>query len=218
MSSDFLDISVNISLIASFLPVVLMLWYFKVLKKRSFGWAIFGYLTTLFLEGSISYVTAYLYQTTFPVFHVFTVFEVLFIFLLFKNEYTNAKFKIISFIFFSLTLLTEIFEFNFKGGFLENNEITFSVVNLSFIIQYFLFLIDSIKNKPAIIFDRKGPFLIFSATLFYTINQLLFSLIQEDLRQLINNVYVTLIWELFVWLYIFYLMIASYILWRNLRS
>ena len=69
MGSDFLDISVNISLIASFLPIVLMLWYFKVLKKRSFGWAIFGYLTTLFLEGSISYITAYLIQTTFPVFH-----------------------------------------------------------------------------------------------------------------------------------------------------
>jgi len=218
MGSDFLDISVNISLIASFLPIVLMLWYFKVLKKRSFGWAIFGYLTTLFLEGSISYITAYLIQTTFPVFHVFTVFESLFIFLLFKNEYTNAKFKIISFIFFALTLLTEIVEFNFKGGFLENNEITFSVINLSFIIQYFLYLIDSIKNKPAIIFDRKGPFLIFSATLFYTINQLLFSLIQEDIRHLINNDYAYLIWVIFVWLYILYLLISSYILWRNLRS
>lgn len=218
MGSDFLDISVNISLIASFLPIVLMLWYFKVLKKRSFGWAIFGYLTTLFLEGSISYITAYLIQTTFPVFHVFTVFESLFIFLLFKNEYTNAKFKIISIIFFALTLLTEIVEFNFKGGFLENNEITFSVINLSFIIQYFLYLIDSIKNKPAIIFDRKGPFLIFSATLFYTINQLLFSLIQEDIRQLINNDYAYLIWVIFAWLYTLYLLIASLLLWRNLRS
>ncbi len=219
MSSDFLDISVNISSIASFLPIVVMLWYFKVLKKRTFGWAIFGYFTTLFFVSVLCYLFIYLYVNALPGFHLLIVFISFFTFVLFKNEYSNNLFKKASYFFFALVLLTEITEFTVRGGFFTNNYVSNFVLHFTFILQYFLYLVDTIKNRPAIIYDRKGSFLIITATFFYSLNQLLFAIIENDLRYLlVKSEYAVLIWEIFVWLYTFYLLIASYILWRNLRS
>jgi len=219
MGSDFLDITVNISSLTSFLPVFVLLWYFKVLKKRSFGWAIFGYFTTLFLVTVLSYLFLYIYVDAIPGYHLLIVFISFFTFLLFKNEYSNILFKKASYFFFALVLLTEITEFTVRGGFFTNNYVSNFVLHFTFILQYFLYLVDTIKNRPAIIYDRKGSFLIITATFFYSLNQLLFAIIENDLRFLLaKSHYAILIWEIFVWLYTLYLLIASYILWRNLRS
>ena len=219
MSSDFLNISINISSIATFFPFVVMLWYIKTLKKRTFGWAMFGYFTTLFLVSVLCYLFIYLYVNALPVFHLLIVFISFFTFLLFKNEYTNILFKKASYFFFVLALLTEITEFILRGGFFTNNYISYFVLHFTFVLQYFLYLIDTLKNRPAIIYDRKGSFIIISATFFYSFSQLFFSIIENDIRFLLDkNLYAILIWVIFVWLYTFYLLIASYILWRNLRS
>jgi len=219
MGSDFLDISINISSIATFFPFVVMLWYIKTLKKRTFGWAMFGYFTTLFLVSVLCYLFINLYVNALPGFHLLIVFISFFTFLLFKNEYTNILFKKASYFFFVLALLTEITEFILRGGFFTNNYISYFVLHFTFVLQYFLYLIDTLKNRPAIIYDRKGSFIIISATFFYSFSQLFFSIIENDIRFLLDkNLYAILIWVIFVWLYTFYLLIASYILWRNLRS
>lgn len=219
MNSDILMFSVHFSSVLAFLPIAIMLWHLKKLKQRTFGWAILGYFSSLFLSGALSYLSAYLVESTNPVYHIFMLIQSFFVLQLFKNEYGNKHFKIVSYVFFGVIILSEILEFTFKGGFFANNTITYPIINLTFILQYFLYLVDAIKNKPSIVYNRKAPFLILCATLFYSINQLLFSLIDEDIRMLlINNQYAMLIWTLFVWFYTFFLLIASYILWRNLRS
>jgi hypothetical protein len=219
MGSDFLDITVNISSIASFFPFVVMLWYIKTLKKRTFGWAMFGYFTTLFLVTVLCYLFIYIYVDAIPGFHLLIVFISFFTFLLFKNEYSNNLFKKASYFFFALVLITEITEFILRGGFFTNNYVSHFVLHFTFVLQYFLYLVDTIKNRPAIIYDRKGSFLIISATFFYSLNQLFFAIIENDLRYLLaKSQYAVIIWVIFVWLYTFYLLIASYILWRNLRS
>lgn len=219
MNSDFLDITVNISSIASFFPFVVMLWYIKTLNKRTFGWAMFGYFTSLFLVTLLCYLFIYIYVDAIPGFHLLIVFMSFFTFLLFKNEYSNNLFKKLSYFFFALVLITEITEFIVRGGFFTNNYFSHFVLHFTFVLQYFLYLIDTIKNRPAIIYDRKGSFHIITATFFYSLNQLLFAIIENDLRYLLEKShYAVLIWEIFVWLYTFYLLIASFILWRNLRS
>jgi hypothetical protein len=219
MNSDILLFSVHFSSVLAFLPIAIMLWHLKKLKQRTFGWAILGYFSCLFMAGVFSYLSAYLFESTNPIYHIFLIIQAFFVLHLFKNEYANKHFKTVSYVFFGVIILSEIFEFTFKGGFFANNTITYPIINLTFILQYFLYLVDAIKNRPASIYNRKGPFLILSATLFYSINQLLFSLIEEDIRMLlINNEYAMLIWSLFVWFYTFFLLIASYILWRNLRT
>ncbi len=219
MNSDILLFSIHFSSVLAFLPIAIMLWNLKKLKQRTFGWAILGYFSCLFFAGVFSYISAYLFESTYPVYHVFMLIQVFFVLQLFKNEYANKHFRTVSYFFFVVLILSEIFEFTFKGGFFANNTITYPIINLTFILQFFLYLVDAIKNRPGIISNRKSPFLILCSTLFYSINQLLFSLIEEDIRMLlINNEYAMLIWALFVWFYTFFLLIASYILWRNLRS
>jgi hypothetical protein len=219
MNSDFLSFTINLSTIASFLPVAVLLWYRKSIFQRSFGLAIFGYFAALFFAGVAGHISAYLWKTAFPVFHVFVIINSFFVFLLFRKEYSNNKFKKATTFFLVFTLLSDIIEFSIKGGFDTNNTITYSVFNLLFVLQYFLYLIDTMKSKPSIIYDRKSPFIILSITFFYALNQLLFSFIEDDLRYLLlTNQYAILLWLLFVWFYILYLVVISYFLWRNLRS
>jgi hypothetical protein len=219
MNSDILLFSIHFSSVLAFLPIAIMLWHLKKLKQRTFGWAILGYFSCLFLAGLFSYLLAYLVESTNPISHIFLIIQGFFVLQLFKNEYANKHFKTVSYVFFGVIIISEIFEFTFKGGFFSINKITYPIVNLTFILQFFLYLVDAIKNRPSIIYNRKSPFLILCTTLFYSINQLLFSLINEDIRMLlINNQYAMLIWALFVWFYIVYLLLSSYFLWRNLRS
>jgi hypothetical protein len=219
MNSDFLSFTINLSTIVSFLPISVLLWYRKSLFQRSFGLAIFGYFITLFFAGVASYISAYLCKSAFPVFHVFVIINSFFVFLLFRKEYSNNNLKKATTFFLVLLLLSDIIEFSIKGGFLTNNTITYSLFNLLYILQYFLYLIDTMKQKPSIIYDRKSPFLILSITFFYALNQLLFSFIENDLRNLLlTNQYAILLWLLFGWFYIFYLIVVSYFLWKNLRS
>jgi hypothetical protein len=78
---------------------------------------------------------------------------------------------------------------------------------------------DAFKNRPTKIQFQEGFFNVLSLTFFYSISQLFFALIREDIRfELSKNEYALLIWTLFVWFYIVYLLLSSYFLWRNFRS
>ena len=156
MGSDFLDITVNISSIASFLPFVVLLWYWKTLKKRTFGWAIFGYFTTLFIVTLLCYLFIYIFVDAIPGYHLLIVFISFFTFLLFKNEYSNNLFKKASYFFFALVLLTEITEFTVRGGFFTNNYVSNFVLHFTFILQYFLYLVDTIKTDLPLFTIEKG--------------------------------------------------------------
>jgi hypothetical protein len=219
MNSDILFFLVHFSSVLAFLPISIMLWYLKKLKQRTSGWAILGYFSCLFLSGLLNYVSAPLFESIYPVFHATVLFKSYFVFLLFNDAYTNIKLKKFSFLFFIVILFCEIFEFISKGGFLANNNITFPVVNLVFILQFLLYLMDAFKNRPTKIQFQEGFFNVLSLTFFYSISQLFFALIREDIRfELSKNEYALLIWTLFVWFYIVYLLLSSYFLWRNFRS
>ena len=219
MGLHFLGFLLDLSSVMAILPIMVMMWHLKALKQRSFGWFMFGYFTTQFLAGALSYLSYFLYDSPLPVFHIFMMIQAFFTFLLFRSEYINSQFKKATDFFLGVTILTEIIEFNVRGGLFTNNIITYAVINLCFILQYFLFMVDAIKNRPKVVYDRKGPFLVLSATLFYSISQLLFCLLEEDLRLLlVKNHYAVLLWALFIWFYTIYLLFASYFLWRNLRS
>jgi hypothetical protein len=218
MNSDILLITIHVSSVLAFIPIAIMLWNLKQLKQRTFGWAILGYFATLFLAGILNYGSALLFASIYRVFHVTILFRSYFIFLLFYREYTDIKFKKLTYLFLILTLSSEILEFTLKGGFLSDNNFTFPIFNLVIIMQYFLYLVDALKNRPTIINDPKGSFLIVSITYFYAISQLFFAFVREDIRFLLaKNPIAILIWSLFVWCYIIYLLISSYFLWKNLR-
>jgi hypothetical protein len=218
MFSDFVGLSVLFATIFSFVPPAIMLWYRKALSQRSFGWPFFGYSATILGMGLFGYLFSFLYQSAFPSYHIFMWPLAFFIFLLFKNEYYSIGYKKLAYLFLWISLFSEVTEFILRGGFLTNNTITYAIVNLTFVIHYILYIIDVFKNKPSIIYDTKGPFLIISITFIYSINQLLFSFIQEEIRYLLlTSNYANLIWGMFVWLWILYLYFISYYLWKNLR-
>jgi hypothetical protein len=218
MFSTFIALSVLFGTILSILPPAIMLWYRKALSQRSFGWPFFGYSATILAMGLSGYLFSFLYQSAFPSYHIFILPLAFFTFLLFKNQYYSIRFKKLAYVFLGISLFSEVTEFIWRGGLLTDNSITYSFVNLTFIGHYILYIIDVFKNKPSIIYDKKGPFLIISITFIYSINQLLFSLIGEDIRYLlVSSTYANIIWSMFACLWILYLIIISYYLWKNLR-
>jgi hypothetical protein len=219
MFSDFISLSILISSISAFIPIAIMMRYKSALMQRSYGLAILGYLATLCVMGVFGFLFSFLYQSSFPAYHIFIWPIAFFIFLLFKNEYQNIKYKRLAYLFLSIGLFSEVIEFILKGGFFTNNTVTYSIINITFIAHYILYVIDTFKNNPNIIFDKKGPFMFMSATFIYSINQVLFTFIEEDIRYILDtNEYAVLIWSMFVWLYTFYLYFVSFFLWKNLRS
>ncbi len=217
MFSSFEGISILFATILSILPPAIMLWYRKALSQRSFGWPFFGYSATILAMGLFGYLFSFLYQSAFPSYHIFILPQAFFTFLLFKKQYYSIRFKKLADLFLGISLFSELTEFILRGGFLTNNSITNSIVNLTFIAHYILYVIDVFKNKPSIIYDKKGPFIIISITFIYFINQLLFSLIEGELRYfLLSSTYAIIIWSLFAWLWILYSLIISYYLWKNL--
>ncbi len=217
MFSSFEGISILFATILSILPPAIMLWYRKALSQRSFGWPFFGYSATILAMGLFGYLFSFLYQSAFPSYHIFILPQAFFTFLLFKNEYYSVKFKKLAYLFLIIGLLSEVIEFNVRGGFLTDNSITYSIVNLTFIAHYLFYIIDNFKNKPSVILNPKGSFMIISATFIYSIIQLLFSFVIEVIRFQITNNYANLIWGSFTWLYVLYLFFISYFLWKNLR-
>jgi hypothetical protein len=217
MFSTFIGLSVLFATILSALPPAIMLWYRKALSQRSFGWSFFGYSTTILGMGIFGFLFSFFYLSTFPSHHIFIWPLAFFTFQLFKNEYYSVKFKKLAYIFLIIGLLSEVIEFNVRGGFLTNNTITYSIVNLTFIAHYLFYIIDNFKNKPSVILNPKGSFMIISATFIYSLNQLLFSFVIESIRFQVTNNYANLIWGSFTWLYILYLFFISYFLWKNLR-
>jgi hypothetical protein len=216
MFSSFEGISILFATILSILPPAIMLWYRKALSQRSFGWPFFGYSATILAMGLFGYLFSFLYQSAFPSYHIFILPQAFFTFLLFKNEYYSVKFKKLAYLFLIIGLLSEVIEFNVRGGFLTDNSITYSIVNLTFIAHYLFYIIDNFKNKPSVILNPKGSFMIISATFIYSIIQLLFSFVIEGIRFQITNNYANLIWSIFACLWILYLIIISYYLWKNL--
>jgi len=217
MFSTFLELSALFAAILSILPPAIMLWYRKALSQRSFGWPFFGYSATILAMSIFGYLFSFLYQSAFPSYHIFILPLAFFTFLLFKNQYYSIRFKKLAYVFLGISLFSEVTEFIWRGGFLTDNSITYSIVNLTFIAHYLLYIIDNFKNKPSVILNPKGSFMIISATFIYSLNQLLFSFVIESIRFQVTNNYANLIWGSFTWLYILYLFFISYFLWKNLR-
>jgi hypothetical protein len=205
--------------VLALMPVMIMLVHRKTLFQRRYGWGVFGYFSNLVIAAFASYLSCYLFGTSFVAYHITLPFLMLAIYALFKDEFTNKSFKRIPLILFIISLVSEILEFSFENGFKANNNITYSIVNFSFIALYLLYLLDTFNNQPSIIFDKKSPFAVFNLMFFYSINQLLFSVIEEDIAaNLLDSNYAVIIWSIFVCNYILFLLLASYFLWKNLRS
>lgn len=215
----FLLYLIHTSSVLAILPIIIILTHRKSLFQRRYGWGVFAYFSNLVVAGFSGYISCDLFGTSNVAYHITLPFLMLAIYLLFKDEFTNKRFKRIALLLFIISLASEILEFNFENGFMSNNNITYAVVNFSFIVQYLLYLLDTFSNQPSIIFDKKSPFAILSATFFYSINQLLFSVIEEDIADhLLDSNYAVIIWSIFVSNYILFLLVSSYFLWKNLRS
>jgi hypothetical protein len=50
MGLHFLGFLLDLSSVMAILPIMVMMWYLKALKQRSFGWFMFGYFTTQFFS------------------------------------------------------------------------------------------------------------------------------------------------------------------------
>jgi hypothetical protein len=215
----FLLYLIHTSSVLSLIPVLIMLLHKKTLFQRRYGWGLFGYFSNLAFAAFVSYLSCYLFGVSYVAYHFSLPFLMLAIYWLFKDEFTNKSFKRITLILFIISLVSEVLEFSFENGFKTNNNITYSIVNFSFIALYLLYLLDTFNNQPSIIFDKKSPFSLFNLLFFYSINQLLFSVIEEDIADhLLDSNYAVIIWSIFVSNYIFFLILSSYFLWKNLRS
>lgn len=218
MDPTFIYFSVNFSISMATLPFLVMLLRIKTLKKRRFGWTFFGYITSLFLVGFTALIAIEIIESPYPIYYIFIPIQSYFIYLVFKNEYSNKLFKRISLYLFLLICLSNIIEFSVEDIIWENNDVTFAISNFVYILMYFMYLFDLIKNNPSSIYDKKGPFMLLSITLFYAISHLIFAIVEEDLRQLMeHHIFALKIWEVFIWTYTFYLVAIAYFLWKNLR-
>ncbi len=203
----------------SLLPIVIMLWYRKSLLKQSYGIAILGIYITFFLSAMGSYITCYFVESSMPSYHIFIPLRGFFVCLLFLKELENKQFKIAGIVIFLLILCSELLELIYFGGIMSNNNLTSLAVNLTFIIFYILYIIDTYKNKPETMFQPRGIFPLFSVIFGYEVVYFLFSLIENDLREkLLIDPKAVAIWGGFVLLYSVSLILASYLLWRNLRN
>lgn len=208
---------VHSSTAISLLPIVIMLWFRKTLFQRSYGIAILGMYVSFFLAAISSYITSYLIHSSIPSYHILIPMRGFFICLLFVKEFNNKKFKNAGVVMFLLILCSELFEFIYFGGIMSNNNLTSLAVNLTFIIFYVLYIIDAYKYKPETMFQPRGIFPVFSVIFGYEVVYFLFSLIENDLREkLLIDPKAVAIWGGFVLLYSISLILASYLIWRNL--
>ena len=78
---------------------------------------------------------------------------------------------------------------------------------------------DTFKNSPETLIYSRSEFGIYSTIFVFAILQFLFALIENDIRyRLATNSLANVIWIIFVWAYIVYLIISSYLIWKNMRS
>jgi hypothetical protein len=219
VSKEVLLFIVHSSTAISLLPIVIMLWYRKSLLKQSYGIAILGIYLTFFLSAIGSYITSYFVESSMPSYHIFIPLRGFFVCLLFVKELENKQFKIAGIVIFLLILCSEILELIYFGGIMSNNNLSSLAVNLTFIIFYILYIIDTYKNKPETMFQTRGIFPVFSVIFGYEVIYFLFTMIENDLREkLLVDQTAVAIWGGFVLLYIVSLILASYLLWRNLSA
>jgi hypothetical protein len=219
VSQEVLLFIIHSSTAISLLPIVIMLWYRKSLLKQSYGIAILGMYVSFFLAAISSYITSYLIHSSMPSYHILIPIRGFFICLLFVKELNNKQFKKTGVVMFLLILCSELLEFTYFGGIMSNNNLTALAVNLTFIIFYVLYIIDAYKYKPETMFQPHGIFPVFSVIFGYEVIYFLFSLIENDLaKKLLIDPAAVAIWGGFVLLYSVSLILASFLLWRNLSA
>jgi hypothetical protein len=219
VSKEVLLFIVHSSTTISLLPIVIMLWYRKSLLKQSYGIAIFGMYVTFFLSALFSYISCYFLESSTPSYHIFVTLRGFFIYLLFIKELKNKFLKTIGIALLLSIFVAEFLELFYWGGLLSNNNLTQLFVNLEFIIFYILYIIDIYKNNPESMFEPRGVFPLYSVIFAYEVVFLLFSVIENDLREkLLIDPSAVAIWGGFVLLYSISLILASFLLWRNLSA
>lgn len=219
MKIDLLYVLIVASAVIAVVPVLVMLWYRKTLFQRSFGMALLGIYSSHFLAGVFEHISCYLFKTTFPVYHFYVIFLSYFYYLLFAKKLTILVLKKLAVFLLVLMLATEGYDFFFRGGLFSNNHLSHLVLTVYVVVLYFLFLVDTFKNSSDSLVYSRGVFGIYSINFVFSILQFLFVLIENDIREsLEQNSWTDMIWGLYVWTYIIYLIISSYLIWKNMRS
>jgi hypothetical protein len=128
-------------------------------------------------------------------------------------------FKNVALLLLVIMLSAEFFDFFFRGGLFSNNNVAYPVLQFSVVMFYFLYLMDTFKNAPETLIYSRSEFGIYSTIFVFAILQFLFALIENDIRySLTTSSWANVLWAIFVWAYIVYLIISSYLIWKNMRS
>jgi hypothetical protein len=200
-------------------PVLVMLWYRKTFFKRSFGIALFGIYSSHFLAGVFEHISCYLFKSTYPIYHFYVISLSYFYYLLFAKKLTISGLKKLAGFLLVLMLAIEGYDFFFRGGLFINNNLAYLSVQVYTILFYFLYLVDTFKNAPHSLVYSRSEFGIYSAIFVFAIIQFLFALIENDISESLGlNSRINMIWGSYVWAYIIYLIISSYLIWKNMRS
>jgi hypothetical protein len=219
MKLELLKFSILLSALIAALPVIIMLINRKMLFKRSYGFALFGIFSSHFLAGVFEFVCADVFRNAFPVYHFYNLYLSFFFYWLFSKKLTKPMFKNVALLLLVIMLSAEFFDFFFRGGLFSNNNVAYPVLQFSVVMFYFLYLMDTFKNAPETLIYSRSEFGIYSTIFVFAILQFLFALIENDIRySLTTSSWANVLWAIFVWAYIVYLIISSYLIWKNMRS
>jgi hypothetical protein len=219
MKSENLYALIVASAVIAVVPVLVLLWYRKTLFQRSFGIVLFGIYSSHFLAGVFEHISCYLLKTTYPVYHFYVISLSYLYYLLFAKKLTILVLKKLAVFLLVLMLAIEGYEFFFRGGLFSNNNLAYLYLQEYTVIFYFLYLVDTFKNAPNSLVYSRSEFGIYSTIFVFAILQFLFALIENDISESLgSNSWINMIWGLYVWAYIIYLIISSYLIWKNMRS
>ena len=219
MKIDLLYILMVASAVIAVVPVLVLLWYRKTLFQQSFGVALLGVYSSHFIAGVFEHISCYLFNTTYPVYHFYVISLGFFYYMLFAKKLTISVLKKLAVFLLVLMLATEVYEFFFRGGLFNNNNLAYLSLQVYTILFYFLYLVDTFKNAPHSLIYSRGEFSIYSAIFVFAIIQFLFALIENDISESLGlNSRINMIWGSYVLSYIIYLIISSYLIWKNMRS
>ena len=219
MKSENLYALIVASAAIAVVPVLVLLWYRKTLFQRSFGIALFGIYTSHFLTGVFEHISCYLFKTTYPVYHFYVISLSYLYYLLFAKKLTILVLKKLAVFLLVLMLATEGYDFFFRGGLFSNNNLAYLYLQVYTVIFYFLYLVDTLKNAPNSLVYSRSEFGIYSTIFVFAILQFLFALIENDISESLGlNSWINMIWGSYICSYIIYLIISSYLIWKNMRS
>lgn len=216
MKLELLNFSILLSALIAALPVIIMLINRKTLFKRSYGFALFGIFASHFLAGAFEFVCAFLFKNAFPVYHFYNIALSIFPFLLFSKKIITPILKNFAKVLLFIMLLAEFYDFFFRGGLFSNNNFAYPILQFSIILFYFLYLLETFKFHSIEAAHSRSEFAIFSAIFVYAVIQFLFALIENDIRYSLNTSSLSnILWFFFVWAYIIYLLVSSYLLHKD---